>query len=139
MRGVKISIDAKTPDENIVRQRLNLKIKVVYIVVSILLSLAVDVVYYKTVVRNQHEDPSSGLVIIMWILKILETAMGLIIVYLFCNMFYSFVRMRAYKLALKNKEYSCLNKAMIMWISLLIILSTFTMIMTNIMQAVSIY
>ncbi|CDW75987.1 UNKNOWN [Stylonychia lemnae] len=139
MRGVKISIDAKTPQENKRRQWLNFRQKVIFIAVSIILSLGCDVVYYRNLVKEEHEDSSSAISVIMWILKILETAMGLFLVYIFCSLFYSFVRMRAYKLALKNREYSCLNKAMIMWISLLIILSTLSMILTNIMQATLVY
>lgn len=70
MRGVIKSLDAKTTEENVYIQKRNNKFKIIFITVSVVVSLGYNALYYRSVIQNKYEDDSDSAVsILTWIIK----------------------------------------------------------------------
>eukprot|EP00347_Sterkiella_histriomuscorum_P001684 403371075 len=140
MRGVVILIKAATPEINVKMQYNNNRLKYIFISLSVLLSIGTNVIYFRSMIKREYEtETSSAVSVIMWILAVSRTLMDLYITFVFCKLFFTFVRLRAIRLAQRGREFSCLQKLTISWISLLILLSTLNIILNNIVNSLYIY
>ncbi|CDW84460.1 UNKNOWN [Stylonychia lemnae] len=140
MNSVYIKFIREHPAKNKRRLLMNKRIKVIFLSVSIILQLILDILIYPKLVDPDYQDDSdSPKTVVVWIIKIVQLIQDIMMLSLFIYLYIFFTsqRMLAYKA--ERKGIGCYNKIWIMWICFLILIEILNLILRDIISPLMLY